>query len=142
MYAVISSPLVSRTRATLRNAEFGFFGVTVLTCVQTPRRCGLPSTSNVRVGKSGCPGLGPVCTTRNARVLTFFAIFERPLRTNWLMVGNLPPERLRDEHKDGRTDGGPQPRDYTAGPSSAQPWRRTPALPASERPRKPACRQS
>jgi len=30
-----------RTRATFRNAEFGFFGVIVLTTVQTPRFCGL-----------------------------------------------------------------------------------------------------
>ena len=29
MYAVTSIPLVSRTRATLRRAEFGFFGVEV-----------------------------------------------------------------------------------------------------------------
>ena len=35
-----SIPLVSRTRATLRNAEFGFFGVCVYTRVQTPRFCG------------------------------------------------------------------------------------------------------
>ena len=40
MYAVTSKPLVSFTRATLRNAEFGFLGVTVHTRVQTPRRCG------------------------------------------------------------------------------------------------------
>ena len=33
-------PLVSRTRATLRSAEFGFFGVVVYTRVQTPRFCG------------------------------------------------------------------------------------------------------
>ena len=33
-------PFVSRTRATLRSAEFGFFGVVVYTRVQTPRRCG------------------------------------------------------------------------------------------------------
>jgi len=30
-------PLVSRTRAILRKAEFGFFGVMVLTYKQTPR---------------------------------------------------------------------------------------------------------
>jgi len=30
-------PLVRRTLATLRKAEFGFFGVTVETFVQTPR---------------------------------------------------------------------------------------------------------
>jgi hypothetical protein len=32
--------LVSRTRATLRSAEFGYLGVCVYTRVQTPRRCG------------------------------------------------------------------------------------------------------
>src|SRR5215210_7431287 len=42
MYAVTSTPLVSRTRATLRSAEFGFFGVAVYTRVHTPRRWGLP----------------------------------------------------------------------------------------------------
>src|SRR5205823_3889422 len=35
-----STPVVRRTRATLRNAEFGFFGVMVYMRVQTPRRCG------------------------------------------------------------------------------------------------------
>ena len=35
-------PFVSRTRATLRSAEFGFFGVIVETRVQTPRFCGAP----------------------------------------------------------------------------------------------------
>jgi hypothetical protein len=34
-------PLVNRTRATLRSAEFGFFGVWVNTRTQTPRFCGL-----------------------------------------------------------------------------------------------------
>src|SRR5262247_3632192 len=42
MYDVTSAPLVSRTRATLRRAEFGFFGVVVYTRVQTPRFCGDP----------------------------------------------------------------------------------------------------
>jgi hypothetical protein len=37
---VTSIPLVNRTRAILRRAEFGFFGVTVATRVQTPRRWG------------------------------------------------------------------------------------------------------
>ena len=31
---------VSRTRATFRRAEFGFFGVDVYTLTQTPRFCG------------------------------------------------------------------------------------------------------
>src|SRR5205823_3659210 len=42
MYAVTSIPFESRTRAILRSAEFGFFGVVVRTCVQTPRFCGEP----------------------------------------------------------------------------------------------------
>src|SRR5678816_3501477 len=70
MYAVTSMPLVSRTRATLRRAEFGFLGVVVYTRVHTPRRCGEP----LRAG-----------------VLAFVALSCRPLRTSWLMVGNLVP---------------------------------------------------
>src|SRR6478752_4463656 len=42
-------PLVSRTRATLRNAEFGFLGVVVYTRVQTPRRWGEPFRAGVFV---------------------------------------------------------------------------------------------
>src|ERR1700758_2659697 len=40
MYEMTSKPLVRRTLATLRSAEFGFFGVVVYTRVHTPRRCG------------------------------------------------------------------------------------------------------
>ena len=47
MYAVTSMPEVSRTRATLRSAEFGFFGVVVKTRVQTPRRWGEPLSAGV-----------------------------------------------------------------------------------------------
>jgi hypothetical protein len=42
-------PLVRRTRATLRSAEFGFFGVFVYTLVHTPRRCGEPLRAGVFV---------------------------------------------------------------------------------------------
>ena len=49
MYAVTSMPEVSRTRATLRSAEFGFFGVVVKTRVHTPRRCGEPLRAGVLV---------------------------------------------------------------------------------------------
>jgi hypothetical protein len=35
-------PLLNLTRAIFRSAEFGFFGVIVLTCVHTPRFCGAP----------------------------------------------------------------------------------------------------
>src|SRR3989344_1590994 len=37
IYAVTSIPFVNLTRATFRKAEFGFFGVMVLTERQTPR---------------------------------------------------------------------------------------------------------
>src|SRR6478609_2932062 len=59
-------PLVRRTRATLRSAEFGFFGVVVYTRVQTPRRWGEPFS---------------------AGVLLFSTLSSRPLRTSWLIVG-------------------------------------------------------
>src|SRR5262252_3696157 len=59
-------PLVRRTRATLRSAEFGFLGVWVYTRVQTPRRC------------------GEACRAGLA-VLYLGAVL--PLRTNWLNVG-------------------------------------------------------
>jgi hypothetical protein len=42
MYDVTSIPFVSRTLATFRKAEFGFFGVVVYTLTHTPRRCGDP----------------------------------------------------------------------------------------------------
>ena len=44
-----SISLDSRTRATLRSAEFGFLGVVVYTRVHTPRRCGLPLSAAVLV---------------------------------------------------------------------------------------------
>src|SRR2546425_10583095 len=59
-------PVVRRTRATLRSAEFGFFGVVVYTRVQTPRRCGAPLS---------------------AAVFVFSGFDSRPLRTSCSMVG-------------------------------------------------------
>src|SRR5580658_5517801 len=72
MYALTSMPLVSRTRATLRNAELGFFGVVVKTRVHTPRRWGAPFS---------------------AGVLVFDCLDARPLRTSCSIVGtrNLWP---------------------------------------------------
>src|SRR6187455_1833000 len=63
-------PLVSRTRATLRSAEFGFFGVCVKTRTQTPRFCGLSCS---------------------AGLLVLVRTFSRPLRTSWLIVGTFTP---------------------------------------------------
>src|ERR1700742_1923535 len=59
-------PLVSLTRATLRSAEFGFFGVVVYTRVHTPRRCGLPL---------------------RAAVFCLATLSSRPLRTSCWIVG-------------------------------------------------------
>src|SRR5436305_10398533 len=68
-------PLVRRTRATLRRAEFGFFGVVVYTRVQTPRRCGA-ATFFLRPLPDFKPG-----------VASFFLGGVRPLRTSWEVVG-------------------------------------------------------
>src|SRR5688572_7346578 len=59
-------PLVSRTRATLRSAEFGFLGVCVNTRTHTPRFWGL---------------------LWRAGLFVLVSTFSRPLRTNWLIVG-------------------------------------------------------
>ena len=61
-----SIPFVNRTRAILRNAEFGFLGVIVFTARQTPRRWGHP----VRAGDL---------------LLERFGF--RPTLISWFMVG-------------------------------------------------------
>src|SRR3954468_17973171 len=61
-----SKPLVRRTFATLRSAEFGFFGVVVYTRVQTPRRKGF----DLRAGD-----------------FSFLSTSRRLRRTSWLIVG-------------------------------------------------------
>src|SRR3954453_10769160 len=68
-------PFVRRTRAPLRRAEFGFFGVVVYTRVHTPRRWGAARTF-----------LRPWLDLRPG-VESFFLGFLRPLRTSWLMLG-------------------------------------------------------
>src|SRR5438034_9159147 len=78
MYVVTSMPLVRRTRATLRSAEFGFFGVCVKTRTQTPRFCGL------------------FCS---AGLFVFVRTFSRPLRTNWLIVGTGTPSQKKSRRK-------------------------------------------
>src|SRR5271155_5430297 len=45
MYVVTSMEFVRRTRATLRNAEFGFLGVWVYTRMHTPRFSGQPASA-------------------------------------------------------------------------------------------------
>src|SRR5437588_10382144 len=78
-------PFVRRTRATLRRAEFGFFGVVVYTRVQTPRRCGA-ATFFLRPLPDFRPG-----------VASFFLGGVRPLRISWLVVG-IAAQRSRGRH--------------------------------------------
>src|SRR3954453_11657051 len=68
-------PPEMRTRATLRSAEFGFFGVVVYTRVHTPRRCGA-ATFFLRPLPDFRPGVD-----------SFLDFGVRPLRTSWLVVG-------------------------------------------------------
>src|SRR3954469_20226743 len=75
MYAVTSMPFVSRTRHTLRRAEFGFLGVVVYTRVHTPRRCGA-ATFFLRPLPDFRPG-----------VASFLVFGVRPLRISCEVVG-------------------------------------------------------
>src|SRR5579859_449621 len=70
MYVVTSTAFVSRTRATLRNAEFGFFGVCVYTRMHTPRFSGQPI---------------------NAGDFVLLITSSRPIRTSCENVGTVFP---------------------------------------------------
>src|SRR5579885_2271870 len=70
MYVVTSTAFVRRTRATLRRAEFGFFGVCVYTRMHTPRFSGQPISA------------GDLVLTRTA---------SRPIRTSCENVGTVVP---------------------------------------------------
>src|SRR5438477_880461 len=88
MYAITSCPFVNRTFATLRSAEFGFFGVRVITCTHTPRRCG---------------------QLASAGDFDFTDTFRRPFRINWLIVGisspnKAPPETVKSERQKTRSN--------------------------------------
>src|SRR5271155_6012250 len=72
MYVVTSAEFVRRARATLRKAEFGFFGVCVYTRTHTPRFSGHPSSAGDFV---------------------FVRIFSRPFRTNCENVGTRSPSK-------------------------------------------------
>src|SRR5947199_10083608 len=78
-------PLVRRTRAIFRSAEFGFFGVMVRTTVQTPRFWGAPRRSLV------WRPLSEFQVVRRAGVSTFFFCAFRPRRTSCEIVGTLTP---------------------------------------------------
>src|SRR5437762_3543725 len=70
MYVVTSTAFVNRTRATLRNAEFGFFGVCVYTRMHTPRFSGQPI---------------------NAGDFVLLITSSRPIRTSCENVGTVFP---------------------------------------------------
>jgi hypothetical protein len=71
--------LVSRTRAIFRIAELGFFGVLVVTFVQTPRLNG--------DGKNTGRFLSVLNERRRATAFGFRFTFDRFRRTSWFMVG-------------------------------------------------------
>src|SRR6185503_265328 len=102
MYVPTSIPFVSRTRAILRSAEFGFLGVIVDTRVQTPRFCGAPWSAGVFV---------------------FSRLDVRPLRINWFTVGMNPFSGRKDR---GQTKGpagrGPSTEPGRDGSKNARFW--------------------
>src|SRR6202165_4999412 len=71
MYVVTSIAFVKRTRATLRSAEFGFFGVCVYTRIHTPRFSGQPASAGDFV---------------------LAIIPSRPILTNCENVGTVAPQ--------------------------------------------------
>src|SRR6266700_3738787 len=80
MYVVTSMEFVKRTRATLRNAEFGFLGVCVYTRMHTPRFSGQPA---------------------NAGDFVFVRIPSRPIRTSCENVGTVFPLLARPSGSSG-----------------------------------------
>src|ERR1044072_600832 len=127
-------PFVSRTRAILRRAEFGFFGVTVATRVQTPRLCGAATFFLLP-----CPDLRP-------GVVVFFLGRLRPLRISWVVFGTAAhgsgPLLLRRGRAGPRPASAPPPR--RSGRRSRRrgpPWRRRSGRPRLQRQDPPAGRQ-
>src|ERR1700704_4869375 len=105
-------PLVSRTRATLRSAEFGFFSVWVNTRTQTPRFCGL---------------------FWSAGLLVLVTIFLRPSRTSWLIVGIRlrAPKIQNDSARRGR---GRQTLTGETAPARVQAWKPSGLAPGTNYP--------
>ena len=87
MYAVTSTPLVKRTLAILRSAEFGFLGVMVRTWMQTPRRWGHPSPHFTRLRSE-------FWTQCNAGAFVPFLTGFLPFLTSWLTVGIRGPSSI------------------------------------------------
>src|SRR6187200_2107633 len=96
-----------RTRATLRSAEFGFFGVVVYTRVHTPRRWGA-ATFFLRPLPDFRPG-----------VASFLVLGCRPLRISCDVVGmraGMVATPMRPEPRRERPPGAP-----SRGPGRAPP---------------------
>src|SRR4051795_1309992 len=144
-------PLVRRTRATLRRAELGFFGVVVYTRVHTPRRWGLPlragvlvlSTLSSRPLRTSCWIVG---TASPCSLLPFSVSFLSSRGRAGCYVGARPPPppalgrvalRPQDRAPAERLRGGPALREPTGPPSAdrRQPWR-------AERPGEPQARST
>jgi hypothetical protein len=83
--------LERRTLAIFRKAEFGFFGVIVVTLTQTPLLNGDDNLVRVRVcGLKSDPSAG---------VFDRCLLLLRPRRVNWLIVGIVKSYKLRIENK-------------------------------------------
>src|SRR3989338_2071471 len=87
MYALTSMPLVKRTLATFRSAEFGFLGVMVFTTVHTPRL-------NEDVWNFGL-FLSALKLLIIAGDFDFDRAFVLFLRTNWFIVGIYASLKLK-----------------------------------------------
>ncbi len=74
-------PLDSRTLAIFRSAEFGFFGVVVVTFMHTPRLNGELFGKKVRCRLSG------LNTLSSAGDFDFAWLDDRPFLINWDTVG-------------------------------------------------------
>src|SRR6266403_1498442 len=103
IYVVTSIAFVKRTRATLRNAEFGFFGVCVYTRMHTPRFSGQPA---------------------KAGDFVFIRTASRPILTNCENVGTVVPLLLA--LRPGRSDNGAQ--EFSRLPQGAHTKRRESAV--------------
>src|SRR6266567_477378 len=97
MYVVTSMEFVKRTRATLRSAEFGFFGVCVYTRMQTPRFSGQPANAGdfvlVRIpsrpNRTSCENVG-----------TVFPLLARPrFQDSYLQTPRLKSRTRKCAHK-------------------------------------------
>src|SRR5271155_4621047 len=88
MYVVTSMEFVRRTRATLRNAEFGFLGVWVYTRMHTPRFSGQPAsagdlvftTTASRPILTSCENVGTVRSSFFVTSLKLYFLRLRSLR--------------------------------------------------------------